>query len=387
MFPLFDENEPGQGIAWVTLSLIGINIAVFLLLQQAGGDNQFTYGFSTIPAEITTGRDIVTSVPVTIGGVPYLIPEAPGPNPIYLTLLTSMFMHGGWLHLGGNMLFLFIFGDNVEHTFGRVFYLLFYLGAGVIASLAQVWAAPDSIIPSLGASGAISGVLGAYLVLFPTNRVRVLVWFFILSVPALVVIGLWAALQFFNGFASIAQTQQTGGVAYLAHVGGFVTGVLVGLAVREFLSALASDSPTPGRPEMPKGPSRPLRWFAGSRRAGGRLLLFRRRLLGRRRLLCGGLLLQVVVAHAIPPNREIGAPTAVAGHRGGFYPGGVDRHGSFRAGASRVASVSASARPGSPATLRASHPRSRPRRRGARRQSRRRARPRRRRHRTRGRRQ
>jgi membrane associated rhomboid family serine protease len=127
------------------------------------------------------------------------------------------------------MLFLFIFGDNVEHAFGRVFYLLFYLGAGVIASLAQVWAGPDSVIPSLGASGAISGVLGAYIVLFPGNQVRVLVWYFVVTVPAIVMIGLWAALQFFSGFASIAETQQTGGVAYLAHVGGFVTGVAVGL--------------------------------------------------------------------------------------------------------------------------------------------------------------
>jgi len=230
MLPLGDDNLPGRGFAWVTVGLILVNVAVFVLLQL--GHDAFTYGYSTVPKEITTGADLVRPQAAVIDGQRVEIPEAPGPKPIYLTLLTSMFLHGGWLHLGGNMLFLFIFGDNVEHTFGRVFYLLFYLGAGVIASLAQVWAAPDSIIPSLGASGAISGVLGAYLVLFPTNRVRVLVWFFILSVPALVVIGLWAALQFFNGFASIAQTQQTGGVAYLAHVGGFVTGVLVGLLVR-----------------------------------------------------------------------------------------------------------------------------------------------------------
>jgi len=118
MFPLFDENEQGQGIAWVTLTLIAINVAVFVLLQAASGDNQFTYGYSTIPAEIISGRDIVANQQVTIGGVQYLIPEAPGPSPIYLTLLTSMFMHASWLHLGGNMLFLFIFGDNVEHYVG-----------------------------------------------------------------------------------------------------------------------------------------------------------------------------------------------------------------------------------------------------------------------------
>jgi membrane associated rhomboid family serine protease len=232
MFPLFDENEPGQGIAWVTLTLIAVNVAVFLLLQQAGGDNQFTYGFSTIPAEITTGRDIVTSQPVTIDGVRYLVPEAPGPNPIYLTLLTSMFMHGGWLHIGGNMLFLFIFGDNVEHYLGSFLYLAFYLVAGIVASFAQILVDPSSVVPNLGASGAIAGVLGAYLVLFPRNRVVVFLFRFLVPVPALVAIGLWAVLQFVNGIGSIAVTAETGGVAYLAHVGGFVTGVVVGLLAR-----------------------------------------------------------------------------------------------------------------------------------------------------------
>jgi len=228
MFPLFDENEPGQGIAWVTLALITVNVAVFLLLQQAGGDNQFTYGFSTIPAEITTGRDIINSQPVTIDGVRYLIPEAPGPSPIYLTLLTSMFMHGGWLHLGGNMLFLFIFGDNVEHYIGSFLYLVFYLVAGIIASFAQILVDPNSVVPNLGASGAIAGVLGAYIVLFPRNRVVVFLLRFLVPVPAVVAIGLWAVLQFVSGIGSIAVTAQTDGVAYMAHVGGFITGVVVG---------------------------------------------------------------------------------------------------------------------------------------------------------------
>jgi membrane associated rhomboid family serine protease len=227
MLPIGDQNLPGRGIAWVTLGLIAINVAAFVFLQL--GNDSFTYGYSTVPREITTGMDLTKPERVIIDGQRVEIPEEPGPSPIYLTLLTSMFLHGGWLHLGGNMLFLFIFGDNVEHAFGRVFYLIFYLGAGIIASLAQVWAGPDSVIPSLGASGAISGVLGAYIVLFPGNQIRVLVWYFIVTVPAIVMIGLWAALQFFSGFASIAETQQTGGVAYLAHVGGFVTGVAVGL--------------------------------------------------------------------------------------------------------------------------------------------------------------
>jgi membrane associated rhomboid family serine protease len=227
MLPIGDQNLPGRGIAWVTLGLIAVNVAAFVFLQL--GNDSFTYGYSTVPREITTGMDLTKPERVIIDGQRVEIPEEPGPSPIYLTLLTSMFLHGGWLHLGGNMLFLFIFGDNVEHAFGRVFYLIFYLGAGIIASLAQVWAGPDSVIPSLGASGAISGVLGAYIVLFPGNQIRVLVWYFIVTVPAIVMIGLWAALQFFSGFASIAETQQTGGVAYLAHVGGFVTGVAVGL--------------------------------------------------------------------------------------------------------------------------------------------------------------
>ncbi len=232
MLPLGDQNLPGRGLAWVTVALIVVNIAVFVLVQL--GSEAFTYGYSTIPKEITTGVDLTRPEPVTIDGQQVEIPEAPGPEPIYLTLLTSMFMHGGWLHLGGNMLFLFIFGDNVEHTFGRLFYLLFYLGAGVVASLAQVRAGPDSVIPSLGASGAISGVLGAYIVLFPGNQVRVLAWYWIVSVPAIIAIGLWAALQFFSGFAAIAETQQTGGVAYMAHIGGFVAGVAVGLLARSF---------------------------------------------------------------------------------------------------------------------------------------------------------
>jgi membrane associated rhomboid family serine protease len=227
MLPIGDQNLPGRGIAWVTLGLIAVNVAAFVFLQL--GNDSFTYGYSTVPREITTGMDLTKPERVIIDGQRVEIPEEPGPSPIYLTLLTSMFLHGGWLHLGGNMLFLFIFGDNVEHAFGRVFYLIFYLGAGIIASLAQVWAGPDSVIPSLGASGAISGVLGAYIVLFPGNQIRVLVWYFIVTVPAIVMIGLWAALQFFSGFASIAETQQTGGVASLAHVGGFVTGVAVGL--------------------------------------------------------------------------------------------------------------------------------------------------------------
>ena len=231
MFPLGDENEPGHGLAWVTLGLIAINVAVFLLLQQAGANNDFTYGFSAVPFEITHNVDLVRSQ----GG----IPQAPGPDPIYFTLLSSMFMHGGWLHIGGNMLFLWIFGDNVEHRVGHLTYLVFYLVAGVIASLAQILVNTDSAIPSLGASGAISGVLGAYVVMFPGNRVTVFVFRFLTQVPAVAAIGIWALLQFINGFGSIAVSQETGGVAYMAHIGGFVAGVIAGFLFRGLF---------PGRP-------------------------------------------------------------------------------------------------------------------------------------------
>jgi membrane associated rhomboid family serine protease len=232
MLPIADENEPGHGPAVITLALIAANILVFLLLQQAGGETLFTYGWSAIPLEITTGTDLVGSVPITIGGQPYLLPQAPGPDPIQLTLLSSMFMHAGWLHLGGNMLFLWIFGDNVEHRAGRFPYLLAYLGAGVVGSLAQIWSAPDSPIPTLGASGAISGVLGAYLVLFPRNRVTVILFRFLTQVPAVVAIGLWIVVQLVSGFGATVVSDEGGGVAYLAHIGGFAVGLLVGFLLR-----------------------------------------------------------------------------------------------------------------------------------------------------------
>jgi membrane associated rhomboid family serine protease len=228
MLPIGDQDLPGRGLAWMTGALIAANVVVFLFLQGAGAETRstltFTYGFSAIPYEISHGVDLVGSA----GGVP----QTPGPSPIYLTLLTSMFMHAGWAHVGGNMLFLWIFGDNVEHRIGPVRFLLFYLLAGVIASLAQILVDPNSPVPTLGASGAISGVLGAYLVLYPVNRVTVWAWF-IFTVPALVVIGIWIVIQFVNGFGAFAVSQETSGdVAYFAHIGGFVVGVLAGLFVR-----------------------------------------------------------------------------------------------------------------------------------------------------------
>ncbi len=235
MFPIGDENERGHGPAFVSLAFIGLNIAVFLLLQGGGGPSgeEFTYGYSAVPFEITNNVDLVGPEEITVDGTPLQVPQEPGPSPIFLTLLTSMFMHGGWLHIGGNLLFLWIFGDNVEHRIGHIPYLAFYLVAGVIGSLAQILVEPGSIIPTLGASGAISGILGAYLVMFPTNRVTVLFLRFPMRVPAIAAIGLWAVFQFVNGIGAFAVTEETaGGVAYMAHIGGFVAGLVAGLVFR-----------------------------------------------------------------------------------------------------------------------------------------------------------
>ncbi len=234
MLPLSDENERGTGPAFISLAIIALNIAVFVLLQGAGtseGD-EFTYGYSAVPYEITNNVDLTQPAPITIDGQPYGVPQHPGPDPIWLTIFSAMFMHGGWLHLAGNMLFLWIFGDNVEHRVGHFVFLAFYLVAGVVASMAQILVSPGSVIPTLGASGAISGVLGAYLVMFPANRVLVLFLRFAVWVPAVVAIGLWAAFQFINGLGAAAVTAETGGVAYMAHIGGFVAGVVAGLFFR-----------------------------------------------------------------------------------------------------------------------------------------------------------
>ena len=239
MIPIGDEDTGDQRvIPYINLAIIAINIVVFLYQLV---DPNFTNGYSAVPAEITSGKDIVGQFQLLApDGTSVVIDEAPGPMPIWLTLLTSIFMHGGWLHIGGNMLFLFIFGDNIEKAYGHIKYLVFYLVCGLIAGLAHVLSQPDSIIPSLGASGAISGVMAGYLVLFPTNRVRVLlalgfVFLRPIMVPAVVMIGIWALLQFVNGIGSIAVTDQTSGVAYWAHIGGFIAGAVITLLAKPFL--------------------------------------------------------------------------------------------------------------------------------------------------------
>lgn len=229
IFPLSDDDRHLLHPAWVSIALLAANIAMFLW-QLA--DPAFTYGWSVIPAEITGGVDLVGEAHIVSGGQAVAVPQEPGPHPIHLTILSAMFMHGGWAHLGGNMLYLWIFGDNVEHRFGALKFLAFYLVSGIVATFAQIAVDPDGVIPNLGASGAISGILGAYLVLFPRNRVNAVFFFRIVSLPAVFVIGMWALLQFINGAGSIAATEQTGGVAYAAHIGGFAAGAVMAAFAR-----------------------------------------------------------------------------------------------------------------------------------------------------------
>jgi len=206
VFPIGDEHNGRLLTPYVNYTLIAINIVVFLyqLLLPEPRLLEFIFRWGAIPAEISQGQDL-------------------------FGLVSSMFLHGGWLHIAGNMLFLWVFGDNVEDTMGHVSYLLFYLLTGLAAGLAQVVIDSGSQIPLVGASGAISGVLGAYIMLFPHGRIRTLVFlgFFItvVLIPAWVQIGLWIVLQFFNGFASLGvRTEESGGVAYWAHIGGFIAG-------------------------------------------------------------------------------------------------------------------------------------------------------------------
>ncbi|MES2996936.1 MAG: rhomboid family intramembrane serine protease [Verrucomicrobiota bacterium] len=232
LFPLSDDDKDLMSPAWVTIGLIVINIAVFLY-QIANPEFQFAY--SAIPLEITKGVDLIDPQAIRAGGEMIAIPQAPGPSPIQFTLLSAMFMHGGWMHLAGNMLYLWIFGDNVEHRFGSLKFLAFYLVSGLAASFAHIILAPDSVIPTLGASGAISGVLGAYLVLFPRNRVMAMLFYRVVAIPAVLVLGLWAVMQIFSGFGGLAEIGTKGGVAYAAHVGGFIAGVTAGIIARIFV--------------------------------------------------------------------------------------------------------------------------------------------------------
>jgi len=238
VLPLYDDNSDRTITPVVNYALIAANILVFVFLQQLGSNEHFTYAFSTVPLEIITGRDVVTQSHVLLDPVTGQRLYMPGleatPFSVYFTLLMSMFMHGGIAHIAGNMLFLWIFGDNIEDRLGHIRYLIFYLVCGVLASLAHVFAtallATDQsslLVPSLGASGAISGVLGGYILLYPTRRVTVLLFRFLTDVPAYVAIGIWFGFQLISGLGMLGGGAQQGGVAYAAHVGGFIAGLVL----------------------------------------------------------------------------------------------------------------------------------------------------------------
>ena len=226
MIPLRDLN-PTRRSPILTITLITINIIVFLfeLNLSEPARVEFSCSAGLIPCQLT-GTCPETSARL-LRLYPCLEYSQSGP-PAALDLITAMFLHGGWMHLLGNMLYLWIFGNNIEDTLGPIRFILFYLLCGIVASLAQVLIDSDGLVPTIGASGAIAGVLGAYIVLFPRARVQSLVLFFyfirFVEIPAVIVLGFWFILQFFNGLASLGMPSM-GGVAYFAHIGGFVAGV------------------------------------------------------------------------------------------------------------------------------------------------------------------
>jgi membrane associated rhomboid family serine protease len=207
MLPIGDDNSARRTIPLVTYALVALNV-LFFFVEMSGGE-AFIMKWAFVPSR-------------------FLADPAAG----LLTLFSAMFMHAGWVHLGGNMLYLWIFGDNVEDRFGHAKFAIFYLLCGLAATFAQLAFNLKSNVPNLGASGAIAGVLGAYILLFPKGKVRVLQGQGVVQVPALVAIGLWIVLQFFSGIGSIADTADTGGVAYMAHIGGFIAGFALTFLLR-----------------------------------------------------------------------------------------------------------------------------------------------------------
>lgn len=235
LFPIGDDNRDRRITPYVNYILIAINIFVFVYWQGLGQNTHFTFAFSTVPGEILTGTDLITD-PTMIQnpytGQPEEMPGLqPTPVSVYFTLLTSMFMHGGIAHIAGNMMYLWIFGDNLEDTMGHRNYLIFYLLCGIAAGLSHVFATAffgqNLLIPSLGASGAISGVLGGYMLKFPTRAVHVWLLFGIISIPAFLAVGLWFLFQIINGLGALGGNEMAGGVAYAAHIGGFIAGLIL----------------------------------------------------------------------------------------------------------------------------------------------------------------
>jgi membrane associated rhomboid family serine protease len=232
--PIGDDNRDRHRTPYVNYLFIIINILVFIFLQDMGRNIEFTYGYSTVPGEILSGKDIITNSKILVDPYTDQRFELPGLQPtlmpVYLTLISSMFMHGGIAHIAGNMMYLWIFGDNIENDMGHIKYFFFYLLCGSIASLAHVFTTQyfghSLLIPSLGASGAVSAILGAYILMHPSRKVHVWMLFTIISVPAFVAVGLWFVFQLVNGMGALGG-DEAGGVAYAAHIGGFIAGFIL----------------------------------------------------------------------------------------------------------------------------------------------------------------
>jgi membrane associated rhomboid family serine protease len=213
MIPLKDEN-PTDTFPFITIFLIVLN-CFFFLIELGQGENlaRFINAFGCIPYEIVNQIDMEPFIMI----------------PVNLTIITSMFLHGGWMHIIGNMLYLWIFGNNIENRLGHIRFTIFYFFVGVLASLAQILMGTSSKIPQIGASGAISGILGAYILLFPKTKIITLIPIFyfirIIKLPAFAFLGFWIGLQIVNGFVSLSYTSQ-GGVAFFAHIGGFIAGLI-----------------------------------------------------------------------------------------------------------------------------------------------------------------
>lgn len=217
MIPIGDDNSGRTITPYINYLLIAVNILVFVFAQGMGTNEAFLGSYAAVPEEILSNRDIRG------GGLGVT------PIPVYGTLITSMFMHGGFGHIIGNMLYLLIFGDNLENVMGHKKYLIFYLLCGILAALAHVglsaYTNASLYVPFVGASGAIAGVLGGYILLFPKNKIRIFFIPFIIRVNAFIALGLWIALQVFEGWGAMGR--EGGGVAYAAHVGGFVAGLIL----------------------------------------------------------------------------------------------------------------------------------------------------------------
>jgi len=295
MLPIGDDTGWNGKVPWVIISLIMVNLSVFSLQKWVLGE-KFTRGYSLVAKEITTGKDLVKPekykirLPYTVQNnnakskfkyqikfkvIPVDIPQAPGPKPIYLTLITSMFLHGDWFHVLSNMWFLALFGRNVETSLGHLRFLIYYLICGVCGGLVQVLSDPHCVLPCLGASGAISGVMGSYLVIYPFSKIKVWLSWLVgsIEVPAIGALGFWFLLQYVSGVMAMEFGNIVGGVAYWDHLGGFLAGLflIVGtiayLKLRErwklanAVAEAAAEESEPSSPEVVAALERPLTGF------------------------------------------------------------------------------------------------------------------------------